>query len=212
MNYLAHTVLSKNSIEYQLGNLLADPLKGKRWEGASDEHYAGMRMHAAIDMFTDANKTISLSKSRLRKKGYLKGVVIDTHLYSRKERDAKSKQRDQMRIKDLQLDYGAQIKNLEVRLVESVSELLKGQTSSDIGMLHSDEIVVPAGTKWTKKIVSSLDFLSITFPDGLCKNEEKSEILRYTRYIIIIIPTGINYTQNKKIYENTCNNKEIPNR
>jgi len=77
MNYLAHTVLSKSNIEYQLGNLLADPLKGKRWNGASDEHYAGMRMHATIDIFTDANKTISLSKSRLREKGYLKGVVID---------------------------------------------------------------------------------------------------------------------------------------
>lgn len=77
MNYLAHTVLSKSNIEYQLGNLLADPLKGKRWQGASDEYYAGMRMHAAIDIFTDANATISLSKSRLRKKGYLKGVVID---------------------------------------------------------------------------------------------------------------------------------------
>lgn len=77
MNYLAHILLSKNSIEYQLGNLLADPLKGRRWEGASDEHYAGMRMHVAIDVFTDANETISLSKSRLREKGYLKGVVID---------------------------------------------------------------------------------------------------------------------------------------
>ena len=77
MNYLAHTLLSKSNIDYQLGNILADPLKGKRWQGASDDNYAGMRMHAAIDMFTDANATISLSKSRLRKKGYLKGVVID---------------------------------------------------------------------------------------------------------------------------------------
>jgi len=77
MNYLAHTLLSKSNIDYQLGNILADPLKGRRWIGASDEHYAGMRMHVAIDIFTDANPTISLSKSRLRKKGYLKGVVID---------------------------------------------------------------------------------------------------------------------------------------
>ena len=77
MNYLAHTLLSRPNIDYQLGNILADPLKGKRWEGASDEHYAGMRMHAAIDIFTDANPIFSLSKSRLRKKGYLKGVVID---------------------------------------------------------------------------------------------------------------------------------------
>ena len=77
MNYLAHTLLSKNNIDYQLGNLLADPLKGKPWQGSNDEHYAGMRMHAAIDVFTDANAIFSRSKSRLRKKGYLKAVVID---------------------------------------------------------------------------------------------------------------------------------------
>jgi len=77
MNYLAHTLLSKTNISYQLGNLLADPLKGKHWDGASNELIAGMRMHTTIDVFTDANETISLSKSRLRKKGYLKGVVID---------------------------------------------------------------------------------------------------------------------------------------
>ncbi len=34
MNYLAHTLLSKSNIEFQLGNLLADPLKGKRWPSA----------------------------------------------------------------------------------------------------------------------------------------------------------------------------------
>ena len=77
MNYLAHTLLSKNNIDYQLGNLLADPLKGKPWQGSNGEHYAGMRMHAAIDVFTDANAIFSRSKSRLRKKGYLKAVVID---------------------------------------------------------------------------------------------------------------------------------------
>lgn len=29
MNWLAHVLLSENHIEYQLGNLLTDPLKGK---------------------------------------------------------------------------------------------------------------------------------------------------------------------------------------
>ena len=35
MNWLAHVFLSENNIEHQLGNLLADPLKGRAWEEAT---------------------------------------------------------------------------------------------------------------------------------------------------------------------------------
>ncbi len=76
MNYLAHTLLSKKSIDYQLGNLLADPLKGRSWYGCSQEHINGMLMHRSIDSFTDSNKHVRRAKSRLGD-GYLKGVVVD---------------------------------------------------------------------------------------------------------------------------------------
>ncbi|SMF16844.1 Acyl carrier protein phosphodiesterase [Alteromonadaceae bacterium Bs31] len=77
MNYLAHILLSKSSPEYQLGNLLADPLKGKGWPGISEGYLAGMKMHALIDSYTDAHTLVSRSKARLGEKGYLKGVVVD---------------------------------------------------------------------------------------------------------------------------------------
>ncbi|MGD1906465.1 MAG: ACP phosphodiesterase [Leptolyngbyaceae cyanobacterium] len=77
MNWLAHVFLSENSIDYQLGNLLADPLKGKPWAGASASTQAGFAMHKIIDAYTDSHATVSQSKARLGKKGYLKGVVID---------------------------------------------------------------------------------------------------------------------------------------
>ena len=77
MNWLAHILLSENSIDYQLGNLLADPLKGKAWDGASEQLLAGYRMHSSIDVFTDSNAYVRQSKSRLGESGYLKGVVID---------------------------------------------------------------------------------------------------------------------------------------
>lgn len=77
MNYLAHIVLSKKNIEYQLGNLLADPLKGKPWPGCSSSHRDGIQMHGWIDSFTDTNQHVSRAKTRLGTKGYLKGVVVD---------------------------------------------------------------------------------------------------------------------------------------
>ena len=77
MNWLAHILVSKKSIDYQLGNLLADPLKGKVWPGSNSLVHDGFKMHGNIDAFTDSNEHVQKSKSRLGKKGYLKGVVID---------------------------------------------------------------------------------------------------------------------------------------
>jgi acyl carrier protein phosphodiesterase len=77
MNWLAHIFLSENNAEYQHGNLLADFLKGRSWEDASEAFNSGLRTHQAIDLFTDTHPLVSKSQSRLGARGYLKGVVID---------------------------------------------------------------------------------------------------------------------------------------
>jgi acyl carrier protein phosphodiesterase len=77
MNWLAHVFLSEQKIDFQIGNFLADPLKGKAWDGASLDMIKGMETHKQIDSYTDSHKVVSTSKARLRKKGLLKGVIID---------------------------------------------------------------------------------------------------------------------------------------
>ncbi|MCX7553759.1 ACP phosphodiesterase [Marinicella sp. S1101] len=77
MNWLAHTLLSTRDIDYQLGNVLADPLRGRPWPEASLALRQGMKMHRAIDKFTDSHAIIRHSKSLLGDSGHLKGVVLD---------------------------------------------------------------------------------------------------------------------------------------
>jgi len=77
MNWLAHVLLSPNNIDFQLGNYLADPLKGQVWDEASQDLRAGIQTHISIDSFTDSHPLVSRSKSRLRPKGLLKPVIID---------------------------------------------------------------------------------------------------------------------------------------
>ncbi len=77
MNWLAHVFLSPKRIEYQMGNLLADPMKGRCWEGAHPDLCAGMALHATIDAFTDAHPEVQASKRLLAQKGALKGVALD---------------------------------------------------------------------------------------------------------------------------------------
>ena len=77
MNWLAHVFLSENHIEHQLGNLLADPLKGRTFDGATPMFTKGLQTHLHIDTFTDAHPLVRQSKQRLQGRKYLKGVVID---------------------------------------------------------------------------------------------------------------------------------------
>lgn len=77
MNWLAHIFLSEQNIDFQIGNFLADPLKGRFWEDASLDLQKGMITHKYIDTYTDKHEIVSVSKRRLREKGLLKPVIID---------------------------------------------------------------------------------------------------------------------------------------
>jgi acyl carrier protein phosphodiesterase len=77
MNWLAHILLSKRDVNYQLGNLLADPFKGKLWPSAHPTLFDGVQMHKSIDIFTDSHVVVACCKARLGTQGYLKGVVVD---------------------------------------------------------------------------------------------------------------------------------------
>ena len=77
MNWLAHVFLSEQNIDFQIGNFLADPLKGKLWENATIDMKKGMFTHKIIDSYTDSHEIVSCSKRRLREKGLLKPVIID---------------------------------------------------------------------------------------------------------------------------------------
>jgi len=77
MNWLAHLFLSEQNIDFQVGNILADPLKAKPWENSSENIKKGMKIHLLIDSFSDKDEHFKISKNRLKEKGLLRGIVID---------------------------------------------------------------------------------------------------------------------------------------
>ena len=90
MNWLAHVFLSENSIEFQLGNLLADVVRGPDRSAMSDEFLRGAQRHKAIDSFTDAHPVVRRSRLRLgpehrRFSGVLVDVFYDYFLAARWE-------------------------------------------------------------------------------------------------------------------------------
>ncbi|WP_321315142.1 acyl carrier protein phosphodiesterase [Halarcobacter sp.] len=77
MNWIAHIFLSELNTDFQIGNYLADPLKGKVWENANENIKKGMYVHKIIDSYTDSHLFFKNSKNKLGSKGLLKAVVID---------------------------------------------------------------------------------------------------------------------------------------
>ena len=62
MNFLAHAYLSFNDSDILAGNMISDYVKGKRQYDYSIKIWKGIRLHRAIDDFTDAHPAVKKAK------------------------------------------------------------------------------------------------------------------------------------------------------
>jgi acyl carrier protein phosphodiesterase len=78
MNWLAHVFLSAPNVEFQLGNLLADVVRGPQRAAMSAEFVRGAACHKIIDKFTDAHPVVRRSRARVGSQHRrFSGVLID---------------------------------------------------------------------------------------------------------------------------------------
>lgn len=78
MNYLAHLYLSGESKELQIGNFIADFVKGKNYQSYPEEIAQGILLHRKIDSFTDEHPLHREARTFFRGP-YQKyaGIVVD---------------------------------------------------------------------------------------------------------------------------------------
>lgn len=78
MNWLAHVYLSEPNLQFRLGNLLADLVRGSQLESMSSEFLRGVRCHRAIDAFTDSHSVVKRSRTRIgATQRRFSGVLVD---------------------------------------------------------------------------------------------------------------------------------------
>jgi len=78
MNFLAHLYLSPDNPQIMIGNFVADHIRGNKFERYSEDFKKGIRLHRAIDSFTDSHEVVKISKRRLHERyGHYDGVIID---------------------------------------------------------------------------------------------------------------------------------------
>lgn len=80
MNYLAHIFLSGEERDLMVGNFIADAVKGKQLERFSPGIQRGIRLHRAIDSFTDNHEITRQSRQRLYPEyRHYSGVITDIY-------------------------------------------------------------------------------------------------------------------------------------
>ena len=78
MNWLAHVFLSEQNLEFRLGNLLADIVRGEQRSGMSADFLRGVQCHQAIDSFTDSHPLVRRSRARIgAEQRRFSGVLVD---------------------------------------------------------------------------------------------------------------------------------------
>jgi acyl carrier protein phosphodiesterase len=81
MNFLAHLYLSGNDPFLQLGNFIADHVKGRAIELVDPAVRKGIMLHRKIDAFTDVHPSVMQSKIRLRTNFHKYAPVIADIFY-----------------------------------------------------------------------------------------------------------------------------------
>jgi DNA-directed RNA polymerase subunit beta len=119
------------------------------------------------------DKAGDVKNASLKAPPSMKGVVIDKKLFSRVIKDRKSRTRDKDILQELEHDFNQQAAELKNRLVDKLTVLLNGKTSNNVTN-NFRELVIPKKTKFTQKMLQSIDFQNIN-PNGWTSDEELNQ-------------------------------------
>jgi DNA-directed RNA polymerase subunit beta len=101
----------------------------------------------------------------------LKGIVIDTKVFSRKERTEDAKKEEKNEVAQLKRRYSKLKQDIAGFRNRRLGELLDGLTSNTIRSRVDDSVVVRAGHKYEAGFLTTFDFDSVYAPDGYTGND-----------------------------------------
>ncbi len=111
----------------------------------------------------------------------MRGVIVKTQVFTRKERSEDAKKQEKLETANLKRDFGAKIHDIEKLRNQRVGELLDDQTSQTIRSIVDNSVMVRAGHKFKADFFESFDFENAVAPEGYCTddkiNKEVEEVI-----------------------------------
>jgi DNA-directed RNA polymerase subunit beta len=100
----------------------------------------------------------------------MKGVVIDTKVFARKERTEDAKKQEKNDIAHIKKHFGKIKFNIVSHRNARAAEILEGQASNTIRSIIDNSVLIRAGHKYNADDLKDFDFDAAYAPDGYCEN------------------------------------------
>ncbi len=107
----------------------------------------------------------------------LKGIVIDTKLFSRKKRDAKTKRQDKKKVEELDAWLSAEKTRIRKMRDSKLVKVLDGQLSAGIRDLETGKVVIRAKALLKKEVMEDVDFDILDLTKPLVEDEERNQLI-----------------------------------
>ena len=122
------------------------------------------------------DKAGDVKDASLKASPSLSGVVIDKKLFSRSVKDRRQRVKDKEDLEILESSFAAETEKVRTRLIEKLATIVQGRTSQGVKN-DLNEVVIPKGTKFTLKMLNSLEDYSRISGTGWTTDKHKNELI-----------------------------------
>ena len=106
----------------------------------------------------------------------VEGTVISKKLFARAKKDKTAKAKEKTSLEKLEKDFAKRLGDIKDLLIEKLMVVLSGKVSAGVTNVYKEE-VVSKGTKFTSKVLESLDLTTVDFGNWT-KEEEANELAK----------------------------------
>lgn len=122
------------------------------------------------------DKAGDVKDASLKASPSLNGVVITKKLFARAVKDKKTRISDKEELEKLEEEFNMQVEGLRQKFLEKLNIIVAGKTSQGVKN-DLNEDVIPKGTKFTQKILNSIDDYTRITGGTWTTDSEKNELI-----------------------------------
>lgn len=137
----------------------------------------------------------------------LSGVVIDKKLFSRVIKDRRTKNEEKPTLSKLDQERDKDLAELKNKLVEKLFFIVNGKTSQGVYNSLKEE-VIPKGTKFTIKMLQSVDYTTVN-PNKWTTDKDKNDLIKDLIHNYLIRHNDIHGVNKRKKFAATVGD-ELP--
>jgi DNA-directed RNA polymerase subunit beta len=100
----------------------------------------------------------------------MKGIIVDTKVFSRKERTDEAKKYEKNQVARIRKNYAKLFHDIATHRNHRLGEILDGKTAGTIRSIIDNSVAIRAGHKYKKESLEGFDFDMVVAPEGFASD------------------------------------------